>query len=333
MGRVTIKDIAREAGVSISTVSNALNDVDVLNPETKQKILAVAEKMNYVPNLNGRNLKAKSTKTIGLFADFMGGPYMQELMFTMSSICFNEGYELDIFISGSNQSIMTRLLGGTVDGAVIVSPTLSATDEKILADANVPVVYLNKEVAGRYKSSVSFDSYNTGRMAAEYLISKGKKRLALIEGTDNFDSTERSRGFKDVCSENGLRLKPDFVWYGGLMRETAYAEVDSYLNSLNGKYDANTLPQAVFAANDSSAIGAMDALKKHGLRVPKDVSVIGCDDIELSQYVQPPLTTIRTNFGAQGSEAMKGIFAMLKGETLGRKICLSCEIVERESVC
>ncbi len=331
MAKVTIKDIAREAGVSISTVSNALNGLSVVSPETIAKVMEVADRLHYVPNLNGKNLKASSTKTIGLFAEFMGGSYMTELMYAMTSICYSEGYELNVFVTNSNRSIMTRILGGTMDGAVIVSSRLSADEEDALQEAGIPVVYLNAERAGRLKSSVCFDSYNTGRLAAEYLISKGVQRFGLMEGTDNYDSVQRKKGFCDVLAEKGLVLAPEFTWSGNLIRGRAREELKSYLDKAKDNTRAENLPQGIFACNDDMAIGCIEALKNAGVSVPHTVKIVGVDDIELDTYIRPSLTTIRTNFGAQGAEAVKLLLDMVKGQPMGRRICLSCELVERQS--
>lgn len=325
MGKVTIKDVAREAGVSISTVSNALNDVDVLRPDTKAHILEVAEKLHYVPNLNGRNLKAAATKVIGLFVPFIGGPYMGALADTMATKCRAEGYELHVFVTTQRRTIMTNLLGGRVDGAVILNSELSARQEKQLQEAEIPVVYLNKEKNGNYQAGVFFDSYQAGRMAAEYLLKKGVTALGFVTGPDSYDSNERSRGFMDVIRENGVQLAEAFIWQGNFSREEAYAVMKKYLE------ENTNLPQAIFAANDQSAIGCMEALLQADIAVPETVKVIGCDDIELGRYLSPSLTTIRTNFEEQGAVAVASLMKMLRGQTQGGKEKLACKLVERES--
>lgn len=330
MGKVTIKDVAREAGVSISTVSNALNGVDVLLPDTKAHVLAVAERMHYIPNLNGRNLKARATKVIGLFVTFMGGPYMGALTDSAARQCREAGYELNVFVTGSDNSIMANLLGHRADGAIIVNSSLSKKQEEELKTAEIPIVYLNKEIAGEYQAGVFFDSYAAGRMAAEYLLKKGLYSLGLVEGPGNYDSRERSLGFRDVLKKNGLPLKEEFVWQGGFSRDRAYDAVKLFLQEADGR--ERELPQAVFAANDQSAIGCMEAFLQAGIAVPDTVKILGCDDIELSRYVRPALTTIRTNFEEQGLMAVKCLLSMLQGESTGSLMRLSCTLVERASV-
>lgn len=331
MTRVTIKDVAREAGVSISTVSNALNDVDVLKPQTKEHILAIAEKMHYIPNLNGRNLKAQTTHTIGMFVTYMGGPYMGALADGLARECREKGYELNIFVTEQEDTVMNNLLGHRVDGAVIVDSGISEVQERQLAEADVPVVYLNRDRAGSFQTAVCFDSYQAGRIAAQYLLKCGKRSFGLVEGPANFDGRERGRGFRDALSEAGITLRPEFTWDGGFSREQAFREVGAFLKRWRQK-GAEALPQAVFAANDQSAIGCMEAFREAGVSVPGEVGVMGCDDIELGRYLQPPLTTIRTNFEEQGRCAARKLVSMLGGGGGGESVCLPCRLVERESV-
>lgn len=331
MKKVTIKDVAREVGMSISTVSNALNDVDVLRPETKAYILEAADRMHYIPNLNGRNLKVQSTKVIGLFVSYMGGPYMGALTDSMAMQCMESGYEMQVFVTGQNKSIMSNLLGCRVDGGVIVNSTLSKRQEKELQEAAIPIVYLNKETVGEYQSGVFFDSYEAGKMAAQYFINKDLRRLGLIEGPDNYDSKERSRGFRDVLMKHNIELKDEFVWQGGFSRDMTYQAINHFLSKLKDSKDMHPLPEAIFAAADVSAIGCMEALAQAGIGVPKDVKILGCDDIELCRYVNPPLTTIKTNFEEQGKVAVNCLLTMLQGESAGKQMRLSCKMVERET--
>ncbi len=331
MGKVTIKDVAREAGVSISTVSNALNGVDVLHPDTKAHILEVAKRLHYIPNLNGRNLKSQATKVIGLFVDYMGGAYMGALTDSMARQCAANGYELNVFVSRQQDSVMGNLLGRRVDGAIIVHNILSAGQEEMLQEAGIPVVYLNREMAGAYQAGVFFDSYGAGRMAAEYLLGQGIRRFGFVDGPEKYDSRERGRGFRDVLAEHDIALPGEFVWQGNFERQTTFDAVSSFLEKLAGTREEGKLPQAVFAVNDLSAIGCMEAFWSAGIPVPDRVKVMGCDDMELCRYIQPALTTIRTNFEEQGAVAVQSLLKMLKEDENGSLIRLSCRIVERDS--
>lgn len=329
MKRVTIKEVAREAGVSISTVSNALNGVDVLTPETKAHVLEVAERLHYVPNLNGRNLKMKETKTIGLFVDTMGGSYYGELVDTIYSVCDKYGYELHVFIAKNTMSLMANVYGKRVDGAIFLNELLTETHRDTLQKAGIPMVFLDREWIGDKMSSVVFDSYQAGYDAAKYLLSLGTDKIGFVSGNvASYDAMERNRGFMDGLNEAGVSLNPNWKWYGQFHRHKTRALFDKYMTE---EYASKGLPDVIFAANDDSAIGCIETLQKHGIKVPEQVKVMGCDDRELSKWFVPKLTTIRTSMRKQGELAGEIMIQMLKDGSEGQLMKLPCAIVERES--
>lgn len=326
--KITIKDVAREAGVSISTVSNALNDVDVLHPDTKRHILEVADRMNYIPNINGRNLKAQATKVIGLFITSIRGPYYGTLADSIYSECLKHGYELNIFVSDKPNNIMTNILGKRVDGAIILNDWVKKPQTKMLLDNDIPTVFIDREQDGPNISSVVFDSYYEGEQAAKYLLELGHKSFAFVQGVEhNYDSIERQNGFEKILKQAGITLQKEYVIKGNFERETAYNAVKDFLEK------GYTLPDAIFAANDESAIGTIDALLDEGIKVPEQVSVIGCDDIDLAKRIHPSLTTIRTSFERQGVQAVIKLVSMIRNETTGTIETLHGRIIPRESTC
>lgn len=326
--KITIKDVAREAGVSISTVSNALNDVDVLHPDTKRHILEVANRMNYIPNINGRNLKAHATKVIGLFITSIRGPYYGTLADSIYSECLKHGYELNIFVSDKPNNIMTNILGKRVDGAIILNDWVKEPQTKMLLDNDIPTVFIDREQDGPNISSVVFDSYYEGEQAAKYLLELGHKSFAFVQGVEhNYDSIERQKGFEKVLRQAGITLQKEYVIKGNFERETAYNAVKDFLEK------GYTLPDAVFAANDESAIGTIEALLDEGIKVPEQISVIGCDDIDLAKRVHPSVTTIRTSFERQGVQAVIKLVSMIRKETKGTIETLYGRIIPRESTC
>lgn len=326
--KITIKDVAREAGVSISTVSNALNDVDVLHPDTKRHILEVADRMNYIPNINGRNLKAQATKVIGLFITSIRGPYYGTLADSIYSECLKHGYELNIFVSDKPNNIMTNILGKRVDGAIILNDWVKKPQTKMLLDNDIPTVFIDREQDGPNISSVVFDSYYEGEQAAKYLLELGHKSFAFVQGVEhNYDSIERQNGFEKILKQAGITLQKEYVIKGNFERETAYNAVKDFLEK------GYTLPDAIFAANDESAIGTIDALLDEGIKVPEQVSVIGCDDIDLAKRIHPSLTTIRTSFERQGVQAVIKLVSMIRNETKGTIETLHGRIIPRESTC
>lgn len=326
--KVTIKDVAKEAGVSISTVSNALNDVDVLHPDTKQHILEIAEKLHYMPNLNGRNLKAQATNVIGLFINSIKGPYYGVLADSIFWACKKHGYELNIFISDKSNNMMANILGKRVDGAIVLNEWIKDEHIKMLVDNDIPTVFIDREMKGKFLSSVVFDSYHEGELAAKFLLELGHKTVAYMRGVENnFDNTGRERGFTNVLKQAGITLEEDNILQGAFERETSYNSMKDFLES--GK----KLPEAIFAANDESAIGTLEALLEEGIRVPEQISVIGCDDIETARLVRPALTTIRTSFEKQGALAVEQLVGLIKGEEEGDITILHGRIIPRESTC
>lgn len=326
--KVTIKDVAREAGVSISTVSNAINNVDVLLPETKEHVLEVARRLHYVPNLNGRNLKAQETKSIGLFITAIRGPYYSALADSVYQGCRNKGYDLHIVISDSSQTLLTNILGKRIDGAVILNEHVGEEEIAIIKENEFPTVFIDREIETDTIGSVVFDSYHEGELAAKYLLELGHKRLMYIKGLErNFDSLERARGFLTVAQNSGCKVQEEYQLKGEFDHDISYNSVKEFLEK------GLPLPEAVFASNDVSAIGVMEALLDEGIKVPEEVCVIGCDDIETASLVRPALTTIRTSFERQGTQATDQLISMIKERAKGQKTILNGRIIPRESTC
>lgn len=326
MGKVTIKDVAKAAGVSISTVSNALNGVDVLHPKTKERILEVAEQLNYIPNLNGRNLKAAETMAVGLFISSMRGTFYGTLADTMYWECLKHGYELYVYITNKNTTIVNNIFGRRVDAAVILYEGVEEDTVEKLVKSDIPIVFLDREIKGKTTSSIIFDSYREGEQAAEYLLGLGNKTFGHIYGVQgNYDSRQRYEGFKNRLEEAGIMIRPENVIYGGFEKDAAYSGVKRFLE------EGNEVPDAFFAANDLSALGCMEALKEKGIRVPEDVSVIGCDNIEICDLMQPGLTTIQTSFERLGVLVVNHLMELLAGKQEGRIERIEGKIIERES--
>lgn len=326
MGKVTITDIAREAGVSISTVSNALNGVNVLKPETREHILEVADRLHYIPNLNGRNLKSKSTKVIGLFTTSLKGPYFAALADIMTWECMKYGYELNIFVTWDARSAITSIMGKRVDGSVILTNDIGPNEVKSMEEFDIPAVFLDREVQTDKMSSVLFDSFRDGEIAAEYILKNGYKRIAYVQGIwNNYDSIEREKGFRAALQKAGVQLDPDYVWKGDFERPMAHDSTIAFLEK------GLPLPDIIFASNDESAMGCMNALIESGYKIPGDVKVMGVDDIEMCEFYNPPLTSIRTGYEKQGVIAVEKLIKMINGDETGDITKLHGELIERAS--
>lgn len=326
MEKVTIKDIAREAGVSISTVSNALNGVDVLKPETREHVLEVANRLHYIPNLNGRNLKSKATNTIGFFVTSLKGPYFATLADSMFWACKRLGYEMNIFMTYGGNSAINNILGKAVDGCVVFSEDVDDAGVKQILDLKVPAVFLDREKVSDRAASVLFDSYRDGEIAAEFLIKRGVKRVAHVQGLMyHHDGIDRWRGFSERLAQNGIEIPEEYVYEGKFEREAAKENTKAFLEK------GLPLPEAFFASNDLSAIGCMDALLEAGYKIPQDTMVIGVDDIELASWYRPTLTTVKTGYEKIGDVAIEKLVKMINGDEEGEVFRLHGHLIERES--
>lgn len=324
--KVTIKDVAREAGVSIATVSKALNDLDVVHPDTKAHILKVAERLNYIPNISGKTLKSGETKVIGLFITTIVGPYYNVLAEHIFKECEKYGYELNIFISKNKQKIMSNILGKRVDGVILSNKLMTDQEIELLAKAKVPTVFLDREMVNEKMSSVVFDSYQAGQLVTRYLINQGHRKIGYIRGyTELYDDSERFKGFLDTLKEFGLQFDEKYLLHGFFEEEASYNATKSFIRS-----DLE-LPDAFIAANDLSAFGCIKALQSEGFTIPNDISVVGFDDVELSEYFQPALTTVNNPIAKQGKLAVHVLLDMIKNDTEGRLEKLACKLVVRHS--
>lgn len=325
MKRVTIKDVAKQAGVSITTVSHALSGQGVLKQETRDRIVDLAKTMQYIPDWNGQNLKAAKTGLLGFFTSSISG-YYGVLVDAMYAECKACGYGMEIFIFDSGENLLRLLMGKRVDGAVILHSGLQEEQERYLQEMEFPLVYLDRENRGAHISSVLFASYESGRMAAEYLYSLGHRRILVLKGVDfTYDGRMRQIGFVDYMREKNCPLEEEYILNCWFDRWVAYRETKAFLEK------GLPLPDAVFAANDDSAFGCIKALREAGHSVPEDISVLGCDDVELSQWYAPALTTIRTHIREQGTLAMRELVGLVQGSREGEIHKIAGEIIERSS--
>ncbi len=310
MNKVTIKDVAREAGVSISTVSNALNGTGSLSEETKEMVLDVANRLNYIPNINGRGLKTGSSKMIGFYTISVNGAYFYELVDAMYNECEKRGFGLNIMVTHDINLIAGHALSGRVDGAIIYQENNNIDKVIDVLKANdICAVFLDREIEDKHIGSVVFDSYQCGRDVTRYLIESGHKRIGYINGAEgNYDCRLRTHGYKDILAEYGLEYNPMWTIEGNFNEEPAYSNIKTYLK------EGRELPDAFFACNDLSAIGAIRALNEHGYNVPEDISVIGVDDIEIAKYIEPGISTIKNQIAGQGSYSVEKLFDMIDGE-------------------
>lgn len=307
---VTIKDVAKEAGVAISTVSNVLNGVDIVSDEKKQKVLAAVEKLKYVPNMNAKFLKSNKKNTIGLFLPSIQGDYYRMLIQAVHLQCKIKGYLLNIFISNENTSdeIYGMIISSGVEGAIVLNERLH--DEYIgrIAQTKLPIVFIDREYQGEGMSSVTIDNAFGATLAVEYLIKQGHRRIGYIHGIYNYDDEERYEAYVNVMKKYGLPVDENIVLRAYFEEAVAYSEMRVIL--LKGI----EMPDAFFCANDEMAIGCVRAIRDNGHSVPDEVSVIGFDDIIVSSYCKPALTTIHSPVTELGTVSVTELIRLMSSD-------------------
>lgn len=325
--RVTIKDVAKEAGVSISTVSKALNRVEGVTDETREAIENIARKMNYVPNLMGKQLKSGKTKMIGVYTDRISGPYFNSLIDEIAYESKQHGYNLNVIVSDERAVIMNSILGNFVDGAIVVENVLDQKDIETINSNGVSTVFINRIVADKRVGSVVFDSFDKGYLAGNYLLNLGHKNIGYINGVDDiYDNDQRFQGFKAALSKSGITYNEENTIQGN------FVEIDAYHNTLKYIQNPTTIfPSAFLSANDLSAVGFIKAMSENNYSVPEDFSIMGFDDAEVLKYFKPGLTTIRNSTKEQGKKAITHLLEMMERKTEGRVIEVKGTLIIRDT--
>lgn len=328
MRKITIKDVAKEAGVAISTVSNALNNSNLVNDDTKARIIKIAEQMNYIPNMNGKYLKSDKTNTLGFISSSIRGQYFYILLDAMCSECEKFGYVINFINTRDKNVIMNNILGKSFDGIFIYEgERIGQKELDIIEQNHIRTILFDRNYNSKFVSSVIFDSYKAGYEITKYLINLGHKRIFFLEGApDVYDSNERKRGYMAAMKEHGIKFSEDYVAKG------MFEEVFTY-NTVTYLLDVQKIdvPDAFIAGNDLSAVGCMKALHDIGYRVPEDVSVVGFDDIEIAQYFTPTLTTIRNPIHRQGIVAVNLMMKMINDGHKGISEQLHGKLIPRNS--
>ncbi len=325
----TIREVARRAGVSAATVSRVINANPRVSEDTREKVYSAIRRLGYVPNAMARGLPLGKTHTIGLIVPEIADGFFSQLIRGADEAAVKSGFHLLVstFHSHRNdEEVSFRLMSeGRVDGLVLMDPTLS---EDFLTESHrsrFPIVVLCKKVKYTNCRYIVIDDVKGAYQAVVHLIRHGYKRIATIRGPeDNYDASQRLTGYKTALKDYNIPLKDEYIVDGNFRWEGGESAMHTLL-------DLSDPPDAVFAANDSMAIGAMEVVKKRGLSVPQDVAIIGFDDIELARLVTPPLTTVHLPVYELGAMAINMLIGMLKKEDLSLRNTLNTGLVVRKS--
>jgi len=311
---VSIKDIAKAAGVSHSTVSRALSDSPLISAATKARIQRLAREMGYSPDALARSLVMGRTQTIGIVATAITDPFIAEVVQAIEQTAYTHGYSIILTISNAEPdreiAAVEMLRSKRVDGVIVTSSRIGSLYREHLARFGVPVVLLNshREQSGPYTFSVSMDNQHGGYLATEHLVRRGHRRIAYVSGAaGSSDSLARQEGYRRALEEAGVSVDPALIVPG-----TGRAEGGE--RALPRLLDLAEPPTAVFCYNDMTAIGLLRAARQHNIAVPRDLAVVGFDDIPFASYVRPSLTTVVQPKKEMGRLAVEMVLALTAEE-------------------
>ncbi len=294
---VTIRDVAAQAGVSVATVSRVFNQKGPIREETVRRVMDVAGALRYIPHAGARSLSTRSTRTIGVVLPDLHGEFFSEVIRGIDSAARELGYHL--LLSGSHADreemrAVVQAVRGLVDGLIVMSPDLDASALLGELPVGIPVVLLNAKVDGR--PSITIDNAAGARDVIRHLASLGHTHVAFLCGpARNADAEQRRRGFRAGVRSHGIEgieVPGDFTEDSGYEAGRAIAAMQPR-------------PTAVFAANDSMAIGALSAFRDARMRVPEHIALVGFDDIPIARFLDPPLTTVKVPIAELGRRGLQ----------------------------
>jgi LacI family transcriptional regulator len=327
---MSIKDVAREAGVSTATVSHVINNSRFVSEETRARVLEAVERCDYYPNAHARSLASGRSHILGLLISDIANPFFPELVKSIESAAFERGY--DVVLSNTNYDsertshYVKRLIERKVSGVALMTSELDATLVDELARRQVPVVFLDLDAPGVNMSNLCIDYREGIDEAVRHLVALNHRRLAFIGGPKRLRSAIKRRdAFREAVARYLPGAPPPPVYEGDFKLEGGRRAARAILAE-------KRLPTAVMAANDMMALGAMQEWRAAGLHIPSDISIVGFDDIAFAALCDPPLTTVclpRTELGRRAVEALMA--ALEHPERVGVEVRVPTYLVERAS--
>lgn len=311
---MTIKDIANLAGVSTTTVSRVLNNKPDVKESTKQRILKIIEEYDFCPSALAKGISTNKTYTIGLvipYENVFSNPFFVEVMRGVNAVANQFGYFVLLCTpipTQKGKDVLTSYKQKRIDGIVLSSPRIDNNPIKEFLEHEIPFVCTSKVEGYDDVNYVDVDNYFGAKLAVEHLISLGHKRIGLIAGPSFLMSShDRKKAFYDTLEKNALKVDEELIVEGVHTYESGYNCMDKLIS-------ATEPPSAVFVAGDIMAFGAIQYLKRRNIKVPRDISIIGFDDVPFSSLIEPPLTTIRQSPYEKGYYAAKVLIDILNGK-------------------
>lgn len=314
--RVSIKDLARHAGVSAPTVSRALRGRGRVSEATRRRILHLAHEMGYTPSLVARGLVTQRSYCVGLVVTMFSDPFHSEVAQGVEEEARRHGYS--IFLASTSVDpqreieVVRTFQGRQVDGVIVSSSRVGNRYADLLQETGIPLVLVNTHVDGENIYSIRHDDYAGGCALMRHLLDRGYRRIAYV-GNERGARTnlERRRAWEDLLVAAGLT--PEVTANGPNGRlQGGFAAGEAVLSQAFARWGAS--PDAIYAYNDTMAIGVMSVLRRQGLRIPGDVALTGFDDIDVAAFLEPPLTTLRQPRHRMGVQAMQLLLALANHE-------------------
>lgn len=332
---MNIKDIARLAEVGVSTVSRVINNHPDVKDETRKKILKIIKESKYIPNNSARMLKQNNTNNIGVLVKGVFNPFFSQITNVIGSTITEKGYTMIIEQNDYNfyqdvDTLIAFVNEKRLQGVICLGGNFIDINNDSFNSIDVPIVLtsvntISKKAKDRY-SSVGIDNVKSAYEATKYLINKGHKNIAIIlgEGNDMGVSWWRLKGYKKALDDNQINVNDDFIIIGEYSSAGAYKVTKELLEKGNQV-------TAIFALSDIMAVGAIKAVLDSGLRVPEDISIIGFDGMDDSEYYNPGITTIKQPKKLIGEMSINLLISLINGDKENKHILLDTKLIERES--
>ena len=327
---MNIREVAKRAGVSTATVSRVVNGTAPVDAGTEKRVRAAIQRTGYYPNTHARTLGTGKSHIYGLIISDIENPFFPELVKCFERLAVEHGHEVLIantdYQAEKTEVCVRRMLERKVDGVAIMTSEMDPELIQMLGARGIPIVFLDTGAARRGISNITLDYDGGIDQAIDHLTSLGHTSIAFVSGPPNLASARtRQQAFLASLRRKGLECRDDFIRVGNHRFDGGYEAMLQILKMPSP-------PTAVLASNDLTAIGMMGAVYAAGLRVPEDISVVGFDDIALSSFMSPPLTTIRLSRAEIASFAFTSLYgASQRGETQGVTQIVRAELVIRKS--
>ncbi|QKE71391.1 LacI family DNA-binding transcriptional regulator [Arthrobacter citreus] len=326
--KATIRDVAKEAGVSVATVSRYINNISYISPETEQKIKVVMKKLDYKPNEIARGLAKQKSKTIALIIPDISNPFFPELVVAIEEVAKLKGYSL-ILVNSNNDDLKNpkfwkEFQSRYIDGFVLASFEFNEEILKSLQNLQIPFVRVDRAVDTHTANSVGVDNYKGAIMAVEHLYKLGCEKIAHISGPDVFiPAIDRLRGYQDTLQKY-FPIQEPIVYQGDFAMESGKQLTQRLLED-------HPDVDGIFLANDLMAIGSLKALKMLNINVPTDIAIIGFDGIKITEMVEPELSTIVQPIYRIGVAATNKLINLIEETDDTEEYQLEVALVKRES--